>query len=101
VPSAGEVLINCSAAGLDGADQLAQLGIGATALADWQLVVDYVYRPGGTPLVRAAATASLPCVDGLELLVRQGAISFELFTGHAAEDALRAMRAAVAICSTP
>lgn len=101
VPSGGEILINCTAAGLDGGDQLAALGLSAAALADWRVVVDYVYRPGGTPLASAAAAARLPCVDGLELLIRQGALSFELFTGADASSALAAMRAAVAICSAP
>ncbi|WP_249020776.1 shikimate dehydrogenase [Conexibacter sp. S30A1] len=101
VPSGGEILINCTAAGLDGGDQLAALGLSAAAVADWEVVVDYVYRPGGTPLASAAAAASRRCVDGLELLIRQGALSFELFTGADAGRALAAMRAAVAICSAP
>ena len=44
---------------------------------------DYAYRPDGspTPLVREAAARSLPVVDGLELLVRQGALSFTRWTG--------------------
>ncbi len=99
VPSRGEILINCTAAGLDGGDQLAALGLSGAALADWRVVVDYVYRPGGTPLASAAAAARLPCVDGLELLIRQGALSFELFTGADAGRALAAMRAALAISS--
>jgi shikimate dehydrogenase len=56
---------------------------------------DYAYRPDGsaTPLVREAAARSLPVVDGLELLVRQGALSFTRWTGLTAP--LDAMRAAV------
>ena len=34
-----------------------------------------------TPLVRAARALAIPAVDGLELLVGQGALSFERFTG--------------------
>lgn len=100
-PRQGEVLINCTAAGLDGGDQLAQLGLSAQALTGWGVVVDYVYRPGGTDLANGARAAAVPCVDGLELLVGQGAISFELFTGRSGRDAGRAMRAALAISSVP
>ena len=45
------------------------------------------------PLVREAAARSLPVVDGLELLVRQGALSFTRWTALPAP--LDAMRAAV------
>jgi shikimate dehydrogenase len=47
-------------------------------------VVDLVYSDGGTALVRAAQARDVPAVDGLQLLVGQGALSFELFTGQAA-----------------
>ena len=40
--------------------------------------------------MRAAREHGTPGVDGLELLVRQGALSFELFTGEPAPlDAMR------------
>lgn len=39
-------------------------------------VLDLVYAPGGTPLVRAARAAGLPAADGREVLVGQGAASF-------------------------
>ena len=52
-----------------------------------QAVVDLAYRTGGEPtaLVEAAREAGCdPIVDGLEVLVRQGAASFERWTGVAA-----------------
>jgi shikimate dehydrogenase len=60
-----------------------------------QTVVDLAYYPDGreTALVAAARAASAEVVDGLEALVRQGAASFELWTGMPAP--LEAMRAAV------
>jgi shikimate dehydrogenase len=56
-------------------------------------VVDFVYAADETPLVSAARQAGVPVVDGLELLVAQGALSFEHFTGRAAP--VEVMRAAV------
>ncbi len=48
-----------------------------------QTVVDLAYRADGRPtaLVEAARAAGCEVVDGLEALVRQGAASFELWTG--------------------
>ena len=59
-------------------------------------VVDLAYRPDGSPTALIAAARELdchPCVDGLDVLLAQGAASFERWTGDAAP--LRAMRAAV------
>lgn len=60
-----------------------------------QTVVDLAYRPDGRPtaLVEAARGAGCEVVDGLEALVRQGAASFELWTGLPAP--VDVMRAAV------
>jgi len=63
-----------------------------------QAVVDLAYRIDGRPtaLVAAArAAGSRLVVDGLEALVRQGAASFELWTG--AEAPVGAMRAALGL----
>ena len=51
-----------------------------------QTVVDLAYSGGDaeTALVAAARAAGCEVVDGLEALVRQGAKSFELWTGDAA-----------------
>jgi shikimate dehydrogenase len=48
-----------------------------------QTVVDLAYAPDGsdTALVNAARVAGCAVVDGVEALVRQGARSFELWTG--------------------
>ena len=48
-----------------------------------QTVVELAYSPDGadTALVAAARAAGCEVIDGLEALVRQGAKSFELWTG--------------------
>ena len=45
------------------------------------LVFDLVYVPPETPLVRAAASRGLLVCNGLEMLVRQGEVAFERWTG--------------------
>ena len=63
-----------------------------------QSVVDLAYYPDGrrTALVEAARAAGCPVVvDGLEALVRQGAASFELWTGM--EAPVSEMRAALGL----
>ena len=59
-----------------------------------QQVVDLAYNTDGSPTALVAAARSAGCatvVDGLEVLVRQGAASFEQWTGLAAPvDVMRA-----------
>lgn len=88
-----DVLVNCTALGLDGGDPFAGLPLGPEDLDRYPCVVDFVYHGAETTLLAAARAAGAATVDGLELLVRQGALSFRQFTGHAAD--LDAMRAAV------
>ncbi len=81
---AADVLVNCTSVGLDPGDGgFGALPLGPSDLAGYRVVVDFVYRadPAGTPLLTAARAAGVPAIDGLELLVRQGALSFEQFTG--------------------
>ena len=44
-------------------------------------LADYVYAGRETGLVAAARRAGVPAVDGLELLVVQGALAFEVSPG--------------------
>jgi shikimate dehydrogenase len=79
------VLVNCTAVGLDGAGgTFSQLPLTMEALGGYECVLDFVYAGGQTELIDAAREAGAAVVDGLELLVRQGALSFEAWTGHSA-----------------
>jgi shikimate dehydrogenase len=67
------------------------------AVRPGQTVVDLAYRADGTPTALVAAARAAGCatvVDGLEVLVRQGAASFERWTG--VEAPVEVMREAVA-----
>ena len=63
------------------------------ALKEAAAAVDLVYTPRETTVLREAARRGHPTVDGLGMLVHQGALAFEAWTGHPAP--LAAMRAAL------
>ncbi len=89
-----DLLVNCTSSGLDASDStFKQLPLDADDLSGYRCVVDLVYRETETPLVRAARARSIQVVDGLELLLGQGTLAFELFTGAPAP--VQAMRAAL------
>jgi shikimate dehydrogenase len=87
-----DILVNCTSVGLDGSSPFDRLPVTAENLVWFGCVVDLVYTPEGTELVRAARERAVATVDGLELLVAQGALSFEVWTGLAPSVAV--MRAA-------
>jgi shikimate dehydrogenase len=61
-----------------------------------QQIVDLAYKPDGSPTAFVAAARKVGCttvVDGLEVLVRQGAASFEQWTGI--EAPIDVMRSAI------
>lgn len=91
---AGEatLIVNTTSAGLDG-EPLEQLRLSAEHFHKGQVVVDFVYHPGGTELINCAKQRGATCIDGYDLLLYQGARSFELFTGSKAP--LDVMRRAI------
>ncbi|MFZ9278340.1 MAG: shikimate dehydrogenase [Candidatus Limnocylindrus sp.] len=60
------------------------LPLPAAAFRAGQFVIDVVYAPGETALVRAARAAGAEAIDGREMLLLQGAAAFELWTGRPA-----------------
>ena len=83
-----ELLVNATSVGLRPDDLLDGL-----PLVDARVVVDLVYGDAPTPIARWAGERGARLVDGLEVLVRQGARSLALWTGR--EPPLEAMRGAV------
>jgi shikimate dehydrogenase len=88
-----DLLINCTAVGLDGSDPFDRLPLDADDLLAYSAVVDLVYTAGGTCLIGAARERGVPTVEGQTILIAQGALSFELWTGVPAP--VDAMRAAI------
>jgi shikimate dehydrogenase len=73
------------------------LPVPQAALRRGQTVMDIVYRPRRTPLLIAAKAAGARTVDGLQMLLHQGALAFTLWTGLAAPSDL--MRRALAVAA--
>ena len=93
-PFDADVLVHCTSVGLrDPAETFDRLPLTPEALGAHDTVVDLVYRAGGTPLLHAAEAAGCTTVDGLAILVAQGARSLERWTGRSVDR--RVMDAAV------
>jgi shikimate dehydrogenase len=90
------LIVNTSAAGLAGEDPFDHLPLEPDLFAESQTVVDMVYGGRPSSLLVAAETAGATAVDGLEILVQQGARSLQIWTGH--EPDLDVMRAAARGC---
>jgi shikimate dehydrogenase len=88
-----ELIVNTSAAGLGGEDPFADLPLRPEGFGESQTVLDMVYGERRSPLLVAAEEAGAATVDGLEVLVQQGARSLEIWTGRQPD--LDVMRAAV------
>jgi shikimate dehydrogenase len=97
-PVAADLLVNCTAVGLQRsaseAEELNQLGLSVDQVGRYSHVFDLVYAPSETPLLAAARRQGARRIDGVEMLVAQGALSFTLWTGEKAP--LDVMRAAAA-----
>jgi shikimate dehydrogenase len=86
------LIVNTTSVGLRGEDPFAELPLQRDGFAPGQTVVDLVYGERPSSLLAAAAAAGAEVVDGIEVLVRQGALSLRIWTGR--EPPLDAMRAA-------
>jgi shikimate dehydrogenase len=79
-------VVNATPLGLHGEDALEGVDLPSSVT-----VIDIVATANETPLLRRAREAGCPLVDGLLMLLHQGARAFTLWTGRAAPvDAMRA-----------
>ena len=76
-----DLVVNATPIGLAGS---LDLPIDAELLGEGQLVVDLVPNPAVTPLMRAARERGAGVAGGLGMLVHQGTLAFELWTGRPA-----------------
>jgi len=96
-PESAELVVNATSVGLAsaGGQDAAAETLGIATLPPPAVLVDLVYGAEPTALSRWAGARGARVVNGLEVLVRQGARSLELWTGRMAP--LAAMRAAAGV----
>lgn len=80
--SEATLVVNATSLGMGSDEVPSQLPL--AGLGPNQVVNDLVYRPGGTPWSAAAAARGARTVDGLGMLLHQGAAAFERWTGRPA-----------------
>lgn len=90
--AAAEIVVNATPVGMAGVTP--DLPIDPDLLQAGQLVVDIVYHPPVTPLLREARARGATTVGGLGMLVHQAAHAFRLWTGE--DPPLEVMSAAAA-----
>lgn len=86
------LLVNSSSLGMAGQPPL---DLDLSVLPDDAIVYDLVYSPLQTGLLKAAEARGLDTIDGLDMLIGQAALAFELFFGasppEGRDDELRAL----------
>ena len=77
-----EVLVNATSVGM--APDAEQMALPGESLSRFEVVMDIVYSPLETKLLRSAAGQGCKVINGLAMLLYQGVAQFEIWTGRAA-----------------
>jgi shikimate dehydrogenase len=93
------ILVNATPVGL--APDVDGIPIDPDLLGRFEVVMDIVYKPLQTRLLREAEAHGCTAIDGLQMLIHQGAAQFELFTGQAAPAEVMAQAAYSALGTKP
>ncbi|MCK5071560.1 MAG: shikimate dehydrogenase [Desulfocapsa sp.] len=78
----GRILINATSVGM--VPHIENTPLSGELLSRFQVVMDIVYAPMQTRLLREAEAAGCDVINGLEMLLYQGVAQFELWTGKTA-----------------
>jgi shikimate dehydrogenase len=93
------LIVNCTSVGMRDEDPFEHLPLYPERLNADVVLVDLVYAGSESRLVREARARQATAIDGLEVLVRQGAESLHIWTGE--NPPLEVMRAAAREASGP
>jgi shikimate dehydrogenase len=91
-PAGYGLIVNATSVGLGGEDPFVELPLAEDGFGAGQIVVDMVYGEEPSRILEAAGGSGATLVDGIEILVRQGARSLARWTGM--EPSLEVMREA-------
>ncbi|MFH1097145.1 MAG: shikimate dehydrogenase [Candidatus Desantisbacteria bacterium] len=73
-----DMIINTTSAGMKQGDPLL---IDPSLIRKGQIVYDIIYSPPETPLLQTAKNSGARAINGLGMLIHQGALAFEIWTG--------------------
>ncbi len=92
----GDILVNATSVGIS--PNISETPVPARLLKADLVVFDIVYNPVKTRLLAEAEDAGVKTIGGIDMLVQQGALAFEMWTGLEApleimkEAAIRALK---------
>lgn len=76
-----DCIVNCTSVGMEGTGTETASACDFGRARPEALAVDIVYKPEATAFLNAARNAGLRTLGGLPMLIYQGALAFELWTG--------------------
>lgn len=91
----GDIVVNATSVGMH--PNKNETLLDAKLIRSSMVVVDIVYNPPRTRLLAEAEKAGAMTINGMEMLVRQGAMAFEKWTGRTAPLAIMRKEAAQAV----
>jgi shikimate dehydrogenase len=80
-PAGYDLIVNCTSVGMAGTGTETESPVTFDGVRPSALAVDIVYKPQETAFLKAARGAGLNTLGGLPMLIYQGALAFELWTG--------------------
>jgi len=82
--ASADLIVNCTSVGMSHGPDEQGTPLTAAQIPASAIVNDVVYTPLETPLLREAAAAGATALGGLHMLVYQGVLSFQMWTGQEA-----------------
>lgn len=99
IPSDADLVVNGTSVGLY--DPAARLALDVSTLRAGQVVADVVFSPPETRLLKDAAARGCRTIDGLSMLVNQGVLGVNYWTGIMPESSVMHRALAAAMGLTP
>ena len=87
-----DIIVNATAVGMRGTPLAESTPFPPKWLSGREVVLDMVYRPPTTPLLRQAVERGCTTIQGLEMFIRQAAAQYRLLMGDPDVEPMRAMR---------
>ena len=81
VGAAADLIVQATSVGMDGTDMAGHSPLPAEVLHSGQVVVDVIYQPRVTPLLKMAEEVGAQTVNGVPMLIHQAALAFQRWTG--------------------